>query len=195
MRVLQSDQEIIIIPNVGQFQVNHQVNCSITSSLSLIEQVEKFHKFEGDATRVRAIKGVDLKDHTAFKVSQIALTIEIVSDQNPVDLKTVTIAYDKAVLKSIQQSMKNINNVYRIVVIKLIPNDGQVSLSISKESFDFLKQQGFEIVALNAPFANVSQGDSENWDWFLNQDTNLVIEKMDASGLEIGACIIDLDIP
>lgn len=75
-------------------------------------------------------------------------------------LKTLSQEYDLAVIKSIQQSMKNINNVYQVVVLKFSPADSKAR--ISPEATDFLKQQGFEIIAVNAPSLDIAEDSSEN---------------------------------
>jgi len=109
-------------------------------------------------------------------------------DKNTVTLPSIKKAHDNAVIKSIQQNMKNVNQVYKVVVLRL--SDNQVVFA--EEAVKFLIEQGFRIFAMNvgrlkSPFEQV-----DLYQIVANQD-GAVVEQLHLDGLEDGAYMVNVE--
>ncbi|CDW82530.1 kynurenine 3-monooxygenase [Stylonychia lemnae] len=194
--VLSKNQEVILLPNIGQFEVNTIQNCTISSKQSLDQILEDIQQNKATDSIVKTKQGQELEQNSILNGTQIGLCVEIELNvgQISISLKQMKEAFDQAILKSLKQCMKNINNIYKCLIIKVVSGAGQ-EVILQQDVYKWIKENGFLVIALNHTLQQNNPESLNHNHLFLNEDGKLIIERINLSEISLGAYIVLAEIP
>eukprot|EP00347_Sterkiella_histriomuscorum_P001769 403370753 len=190
--VLSKNQEVILLPNIGQFEISEVQNCSRIAPISLIEQIHELKQFKGDFSRARLKHDSSIRGSKNFDQTLIGLCLEIeLNKDQTIDSKIINEAYEKSILKSIQQSMKNINNIYKVVILK-VQNHNGAHIGFSPDAILTLIEKEFQIISTNG-FLMTGGDDDYYIQDFIGKEEHMIVEMLNLEQIEYGAYTINIE--